>query len=128
MNKKHKSCIRHWRAENSYMLFMKYYANSESTLTQAGYLTSPSLSFLICYLGITGLLLRLPARLKGGKGRETLNSVWHTRNVPPSSSATRIPLLESCSQSHSPYPSQQSCFAPAFLLFFLALPTRSPLP
>ena len=52
MSKMHKSFIRHWYAENTYMFFMKYYANSESTLTQAGYLTSPSLSFLIRYLVI----------------------------------------------------------------------------
>lgn len=46
------SFIRHQRAENSYMLFMKYYANSESTPRQTGYLTSPSLSLLIHYLVI----------------------------------------------------------------------------
>ena len=34
----HTSFIRHQCAENSYMLFMKYYANSESTLRQV---TSP---------------------------------------------------------------------------------------
>lgn len=52
MNKMYKSFIRHWCAENSYMFFMKYYANSESTLTQAGDFTSPSLSFLTLYLVI----------------------------------------------------------------------------
>ena len=48
----HTSFIRHQCAENSYMLFMKYYANSESTLRQTGYFTSPSLSLLIHYLVI----------------------------------------------------------------------------
>ena len=59
----HESFIRHQCAENSSMPFTKHVQTLKS-LIQAGSITYPSLSFLICYLVTTGFTSQAPCEVE----------------------------------------------------------------